>query len=223
MTATTLDRSNLKEIVARRVARELRDGDFVNLGIGLPTLVPQFLPTDVRVTLQAEVGMVGAGPCPEVDADTRYVVDAGGKPASIRIGGAFIDSVTSFTLIRGGHVDATVLGALQVDSEGNLANWIIPGKMVPGMGGAMDLVVGAKRVIVAMEHTQRGEPKILPRCTLPLTALGCVNLIVTEMGVIEVQPYGLLLTEINPDLEVADVVAATAAPLRISSSLTVML
>jgi acetate CoA/acetoacetate CoA-transferase beta subunit len=223
MTATTMDRSNLKEIIARRVARELRDGDFVNLGIGLPTLVPKFLPSGVRVTLQAEVGMVGAGPCPEVDADPRYVVDAGGKPASIRLGGAFIDSVTSFTLIRGGHVDATVLGALQVDAEGNLANWIIPGKMVPGMGGAMDLVVGAKRVIVAMEHTQRGEPKILPRCTLPLTALGCVNLIVTEMGVIEVRPDGLLLTEVNPALDVADVVAATAAPLRISSSLTAML
>ncbi len=223
MTAATtpvvIDRTNLKEFIARRVAKELRDGDFVNLGIGLPTLVPQFLAPEVQVTLQAEVGMVGAGPCPAVEPDPRYVVDAGGKPASIRLGGAFIDSVTSFTLIRGGHVDATVLGALQVDAEGNLANWIIPGKMVPGMGGAMDLVVGAKRVIVAMEHTQRGEPKILPRCTLPLTAVKCVDLIVTEMGVIEVRPTGLVLTEINPEFTVAQVVAATAAVLTVSPNL----
>ncbi|MEA4944012.1 MAG: 3-oxoacid CoA-transferase subunit B [Propionicimonas sp.] len=215
----TLDRATLKEFIARRVARELKDGDFVNLGIGLPTMVPQFLPDDIHVTLQAEVGMVGAGPCPETDPDPRYVVDAGGKPASIRLGGAYIDSVTSFTLIRGGHVDATVLGALQVDAEGNLANWIIPGKMVPGMGGAMDLVVGAKRVIVAMEHTQRGEPKILPACTLPLTAVHCIDLIVTEMGVIEVTPRGLVLTEINPELTVEQVQAATAAPLAISPDL----
>lgn len=215
----TLDRATLKEFIARRVARELKDGDFVNLGIGLPTMVPQFLPDDIHVTLQAEVGMVGAGPCPEADPDPRYVVDAGGKPASIRLGGAYIDSVTSFTLIRGGHVDATVLGALQVDAEGNLANWIIPGKMVPGMGGAMDLVVGAKRVIVAMEHTQRGEPKILPACTLPLTAVHCIDLIVTEMGVIEVTPRGLVLTEINPELTVEQVQAATAAPLAISPDL----
>jgi acetate CoA/acetoacetate CoA-transferase beta subunit len=222
MTTTTLDRSSLKDLIAQRVAKELRDGDFVNLGIGLPTLVPKYLSPDVQVILQAEVGMVDAGPCPDCDPEPRYVVDAGGKPASIRLGGAFIDSVTSFTLIRGGHVDATVLGALQVDAGGNLANWIIPGKLVPGMGGAMDLVVGAKRVIVAMEHTQRGEPKILPVCTLPLTAVACVDLIVTEMGVIEVRPDGLLLIEINPDLTVAEVVAATAAPLKISSALTPM-
>jgi acetate CoA/acetoacetate CoA-transferase beta subunit len=218
----TLDRANLKDFIAQRVARELRDGDFVNLGIGLPTLVPKYLSPDVRVILQAEVGMVDAGPCPDCDPEPRYVVDAGGKPASIRLGGAFIDSVTSFTLIRGGHVDATVLGALQVDAAGNLANWIIPGKLVPGMGGAMDLVVGAKRVIVAMEHTQRGEPKILPVCTLPLTAVACVDVIVTEMGVIEVRPDGLVLTEINPDLSVAEVVAATAAPLTISPTLAAM-
>lgn len=222
MTASTLDRASLKDFIAARVARELRDGDFVNLGIGLPTLVPKYLSPDVKVVLQAEVGMVDAGPCPDCDPEPRYVVDAGGRPASIRLGGAFIDSATSFTLIRGGHVDATVLGALQVDAEGNLANWIIPGKMVPGMGGAMDLVVGARRVIVAMEHTQRGEPKILPRCTLPLTAVKCVDLIVTEMGVIEVRPDGLVLTEINPELTVADVQAATAAPLGISPDLKAM-
>jgi acetate CoA/acetoacetate CoA-transferase beta subunit len=222
MTAPTLDRASLKDFIAARVARELRDGDFVNLGIGLPTLVPKYLSADVRVILQAEVGMVDAGPCPDHDPEPRYVVDAGGKPASIRLGGAFIDSATSFALIRGGHVDATVLGALQVDSAGNLANWIIPGKMVPGMGGAMDLVVGAKRVIVAMEHTQRGEPKILPRCTLPLTAVSCVDLIVTEMGVIEVRPDGLVLLEIHPDLTVEQVQAATAAPLAVSPTLKPM-
>ncbi|MFT4108702.1 3-oxoacid CoA-transferase subunit B [Propionicimonas sp.] len=219
MTTPTLDRAGLKDFIAARVARELKDGDFVNLGIGLPTLVPKYLSADVKVVLQAEVGMVDAGPCPDRDPDPRYVVDAGGGPASIRLGGAFIDSATSFTLIRGGHVDATVLGALQVDAQGNLANWIIPGKMVPGMGGAMDLVVGAKRVIVAMEHTQRGEPKILPTCTLPLTAVNCVDLIVTEMGVIEVTPDGLVLVEINPRLGVEEVVAATAAPLTISPAL----
>ncbi len=222
MTTSTLDRANLKDFIAARVARELRDGDFVNLGIGLPTLVPKYLSADVKVVLQAEVGMVDAGPCPDCDPEPRYVVDAGGRPASIRLGGAFIDSATSFALIRGGHVDATVLGALQVDADGNLANWIIPGKMVPGMGGAMDLVVGARRVIVAMEHTQRGEPKVLTRCTLPLTAVTCVDLIVTEMGVIEVTDDGLLLTEINPELTVADVLAATAAPLGVSSSLKPM-
>lgn len=222
MSVTTMDRTALKDFIARRVARELRDGDFVNLGIGLPTLVPQHLAADVRVTLQAEVGMVGAGSAPATDAERRYVVDAGGQPASLNVGGAYIDSVTSFGLIRGGHVDATVLGALQVDAEGNLANWIIPGKMVPGMGGAMDLVVGARRVIVAMEHTQRGAPKILERCTLPLTAVSCVDLIVTEMGVFEVDEEGLTLTEINPDLSVEDLRAATAAPFRVAQPLVPM-
>jgi len=237
-----MDRAELKGFIARRVARELRDGDFVNLGIGLPTLVPSYLPDNVHVTLQAEVGMVGAGQAPTashleslgviaapldsgsefVDADPRYIVDAGGGPASINLGGAFIDSVTSFALIRGGHVDATVLGALQVDALGNLANWIIPGKMVPGMGGAMDLVVGARRVIVAMEHTQKGAPKILTRCTLPLTAVHCVDLIVTEMGVFTVDQTGLTLTEIAPDITVDDVRAATEAPFAVAADLKLM-
>ncbi|MCW5950876.1 MAG: 3-oxoacid CoA-transferase subunit B [Propionibacteriaceae bacterium] len=212
----------MKETIARRVARELKDGDFVNLGIGLPTLVPRFLPEEVEVTLQAEVGMVHAGPAPESDPEPRYVVDAGGQPASIRTGGSFIDSATSFALIRGGHVDATVLGALQVDAEGNLANWIIPGKMVPGMGGAMDLVVGARRVIVAMEHTQRGNLRILPRCTLPLTAVACVDLIVTEMGVFEVGADGLTLIEINPEFTVGEVREATTAPFAVADPLPEM-
>ncbi|MEI2732197.1 MAG: 3-oxoacid CoA-transferase subunit B [Dermatophilaceae bacterium] len=211
-----MDRSDIRTVIASRVARELHDGDFVNLGIGLPTLVPAFLPPDIHVVLEAEDGIVGAGPRPDAEhANPRYVVDAGGQPASCPMGGAFIDSSMSFGLIRGGHVDVTVLGALQVDQHGNLANWIIPGKMVPGMGGAMDLVVGAKRVIIAMEHTQKGEPKILPDCTLPLTAVSCVDLIVTEMAVIEVHEQGLVLTEVQPGFTVEDVLAATTAPLAI--------
>ena len=215
-----MDKNEIKRHIARRAAREFQDGDFVNLGIGLPTLIPAFLPPTVQVVVEAEDGIVGAGPRPDAaHADPRYVVDAGGQPATCPMGGAFIDSATSFGLIRGGHVDVTVLGALQVDAKGNLANWIIPGKMLPGMGGAMDLVVGAKRVIITMEHTQKGEPKILPECTLPLTAVNCVDLIITEMGVIEVTPDGLLLTEVNPVFTVDQVIAATAAPLRIAEHL----
>ena len=189
----------------------------MNLGIGLPTMVPAYLPEDVHVILQAEVGMAGQGGKPEV-ADPN-VVDAGGQPSSIAPGGAFIDSATSFGLIRGGHVNATVLGALQVDEKGNLANWIIPGKMVPGMGGAMDLCAGAKNVIVAMEHTQKGAPKILKECTLPLTTKTCVTKIITEMGVINVTDKGLELVEINPEFTVEEVQAATEATLIISPDL----
>ncbi len=217
-----LDKAEVREIIARRVARELKDGDFVNLGIGLPTEVPQYLPEGVKVVLESENGIVLAGSC-EAGTESAYVVNAGGRPASCLVGGAFIDSATSFGLIRGGHMDATVLGALQVDAAGNLANWIIPGKMVPGMGGAMDLVVGAKHVIVAMEHTQKGKPKILPECTLPLTAMACVDLIVTEMGVIEVTADGLVLIEINPAFTVDEVRAATAAELVIAETLGSML
>lgn len=218
-----MTKAQIKELIARRAARELHDGDFVNLGIGLPTMIPDYLPPDVHVILEAEDGIVGAGPRPDAEhADPRYVVDAGGQPASCPPGGAYISSVVSFGLIRGGHVDATVLGALQVDQEGSLANWIIPGTMVPGMGGAMDLVVGAKRVIIAMEHTQRGAPKILKRCTLPLTALRCVDLIITEMGVIEVRPEGLVLTEVNPEFTVDQVRAATEADLIVPENVAPM-
>lgn len=213
--APPLDKAQVREVIARRVARELRDGDFVNLGIGLPTEVPAYLPPGVQVVLESENGIVLAGSPTCADEESAYVVNAGGRPATCLVGGAFIDSATSFGLIRGGHMDATVLGALQVDAEGNLANWIIPGKMVPGMGGAMDLVVGAKRVIVAMEHTQKGAAKILRRCTLPLTALACVDLIVTEMAVIRVTPEGLVLAEVNPAFTVDQVRAATDAELLV--------
>ncbi|HIX31527.1 MAG TPA: 3-oxoacid CoA-transferase subunit B, partial [Firmicutes bacterium] len=206
-----MEKAMIKGYIAKRVAKEFKDGDFVNLGIGLPTMVPAYLPPDVHVILEAEVGMAGQGGKPEV-ADPN-VVDAGGQPASIAPGGAFIDSATSFGLIRGGHVNATVLGALQVDEKGNLANWIIPGKMVPGMGGAMDLCAGAKNVIVAMEHTQKGSPKILKECTLPLTTKTCVTKIITEMGVINVTDKGLELVEINPEFTVEQVQAATEATL----------
>ena len=212
-----MEKGEIKAYIAKRVAKEFHNGDVVNLGIGLPTMVPSFLPDDVKVILEAENGMVGAGPKPE-EVDI-CVSDAGGQPSSIAVGGAFIDSATSFGLIRGGHVDATVLGALQVDEKGNLANWIIPGKMVPGMGGAMDLVVGASNVIVAMEHTQKGNHKILKECTLPLTAKTCVTKIITEMGVINVTDKGLELVEINPEFTVDQVKEATGAELIISPDL----
>ncbi|MHB9863733.1 3-oxoacid CoA-transferase subunit B [Streptomyces sp. YIM S03343] len=218
--APVLDKNLIRAIIARRVARELNDGDFVNLGIGLPTLVPEYLPDDVHVTFESENGI--AGSAPGGGSGSRYVVDAGGKPGTCVVGGAFIDSATSFGLIRGGHIDVTVLGALQVDQEANLANWIIPGKMVPGMGGAMDLVVGARKVIVAMEHTQKGSPKILRKCTLPLTAPACVDLIVTEMGVMAFEDGRLVLKEINPEYTPDEVKAATEADLVIAEPLVEM-
>ena len=217
-----MDKNQIKAIIAARVAKELKDGDVVNLGIGIPTLVPSYLPEGVNVILHAELGCVGAGPKPDEDNVDPYVVDAGGNPASCIVGGAFIDSATSFCIIRGGHVDATVLGCLECDEEGNLANWIIPGKRCPGMGGAMDLVSGAKKVIVAMEHTAKGNHKILKKCRLPLTAMKCVNMIITEMGVMEVTDKGLVLTEINPEFTVEQVQEATEATLTVSADLKPM-
>lgn len=208
-----------KEYIARRVAKELNDGDVVNLGIGLPTMVANFLPEGIEITLQSENGFLGIGPAPEKGQEDPYLVNAGGIPVTINPGGAFFDSAESFVIIRGGHVDATVLGALEVDEKGNLANWMVPGKMVPGMGGAMDLVTGAKKVIVAMNHTAKGNHKILKECKLPLTAVHAVDLIITEMGVMEVTDKGLVLKEINPKFTVKDLQAATEATLIIAEDL----
>ncbi len=210
-----MDKKQIKAVIAKRVAQELNDGDVVNLGIGLPTLVANYIPNDIDVTFQSENGFLGLGPAPEAGKEDPDLVNAGGMPVTILEGGSFFDSAVSFGIIRGGHVDATVLGALQVDEKGNLANWKIPGKMVPGMGGAMDLVVGANRVIIAMQHTQKGNHKILKECTLPLTAKSQVNLIITEMAVMEVTDKGLVLKELGPEASIEDVKAATGAELII--------
>ena len=217
-----MDRSEIKGFIAKRVATELKDGDVVNLGIGLPTLVPNYLPEGVHVTLQSENGIIGTGTVNDENKDPVYVTDAGGAPAAVAPGGVFIDSCASFGLIRGGHVDATILGGLEVDEKGSLANWIIPGKKVPGMGGAMDLLVGAKNVIVAMEHTAKGKPKILKQCRLPYTAVNCITKIITEMGVMNVTDKGLELVEINPEYTVEQVQAVTEADLIVSPSLKFM-
>lgn len=207
-----MDKNQIREVIARRVALELCDGDVVNLGIGLPTLIPNFLPNGVNVMLQSENGLVGMGPAPKEGEEDEVWTNAGGGYITPIPGAATFDSATSFAIIRGGHVDVSVLGALQVDENGDLANWIIPGKMAPGMGGAMDLLNGTKKVIVAMEHTAKGNPKILKKCTLPLTAKGQVNLIVTEMCVMEVcKDKGLVVTEIHPDFSKEDILAATEA------------
>ena len=214
---------NVKSIIAARVAKELKDGDVVNLGIGLPTMVPDYLPEGVNLILQSETGSIGTGPKPTpYQADPIHITDAGGQPAIASPTGAYIDSTVSFGLIRGGHVDCTILGALEVDQEGNLANWIIPGKRVPGMGGAMELVVGAKKVIVAMEHTAKGSHKILKKCNLPLTAINCIDLIITEMGVMEVTPKGLVLKEYNPEFTVKQIQEATEADLIVADDLKEM-
>lgn len=215
-----MDKDQIKEFIAKRVAQELKDGDVVNLGIGLPTKVSNYVPEGIQVTFQSENGFTGLGPNPE-ETDP-YLVNAGGLPASILPEGAFFDTSLSFSIIRGGHLDMTVLGALQVDEKGNIANYMIPGKMVPGMGGAMDLVVGAKQVIVAMEHTVKGNHKILKECNLPLTAANAVDLIVTEMGVMKVTEEGLKLIEINPEFTVVEVQAATGANLIIDPNMKEM-
>ena len=217
-----MDKNIMQDFIARRVAKELTENAVVNLGIGLPTRVANFVPNGMSVHFQSENGFVGLGPTPD-DADIDpNITNAGGQPVTILPGGVFFDSATSFGIIRGGHVDITVLGALQVDEAGNIANYMIPGKLVPGMGGAMDLLSGAKKVIVAMEHTNKGNQKILKQCNLPLTAANAVDLIITEMGVIKVTPQGLQLIEINPEYTTEQVQKATEATLIIDDNLEVM-
>jgi acetate CoA/acetoacetate CoA-transferase beta subunit len=209
-------------IIAKRIARELKTGMLVNLGIGIPTKVANFIPQDVKVFFQSENGLIGTGPIPEEGMAHPLLTDAGGNPVTALPGASTFDSAMSFGLIRGGHVDVTVLGALQVDGRGLLANWMIPGKMVPGMGGAMDLVTGAKRVIIAMQHTAKGKPKIVGTCTLPLTSARPVDLVVTDMAVIGFPGGRATLMETAPNTSVADVIANTGAELVVPAKVPEM-
>ena len=216
---TTMD---AQEIIARRIAQELRDGMLVNLGIGIPTQVSNYVPAGIHVYFQSENGLIGTGPVPEPGMAQRFLTDAGGKPVSALPGACAFDSAMSFALIRGGHLDMTVLGGLQLDETGRLANWTIPGKMVPGMGGAMDLVTGAKRVVVAMQHTAKGKAKIVRECSLPLTSARRIDLVVTDMAVIAFKDGRARLLETAPGVSVADVLAATEATLDVPDTVPTM-
>ena len=209
-------------IIARRIARELKNGMLVNLGIGIPTLVASYIPRDLQIFFQSENGLIGTGPIPEEGMAEPLLTDAGGRPVTALPGACTFDSAMSFGLIRGGHVDVTVLGGLQVDARGKLANWMIPGKMVPGMGGAMDLATGAKRVIIAMQHTARGKPKLVEECTLPLTSTRSIDLLVTEMAVIGFPDGQATLFETGPGITIAQIIAASGAKLAVADKVCEM-
>lgn len=217
-----LSKDKIREIVAKRAAKEFKDGDVVTLGIGLPTAVANYVPKNINIVFQSENGLLGLGKDQDPDNQDRRVINAGGGCVQTTQGACFYDSQMAFTLMRGGHIDVTVLGALQVDEEGSIASWIIPGKFIPGMGGSMDLVVGSRKVIVAMEHTSKGQVKIVKKCTLPLTAANEVDQIITERCVFKVTKEGLLLTEINPMFSVDEIRACTSADFRVASDLKKM-
>jgi 3-oxoacid CoA-transferase subunit B len=221
--AAPLTDQQKRERIARRIAHELRDGFYINLGIGIPTMVSNYVPSHIDVTLQSENGMLGVGPYPVEGCEDADIINAGKETVTELPGTSYFSSADSFAMIRGRHIDLSVLGAMEVDEKGDLANWMIPGKMVKGMGGAMDLVASACRVIIAMEHTTKnGAPKILPKCTLPLTGIKVVDTVVTEMAVIKVTPEGLVLEEIAPDTTVEEVQKATAAKLIVKQPVKTM-
>ncbi len=217
-----LSKEKIREIIAKRAAKEFQNGDVVTLGIGLPTAVADYVPEGINVTFQSENGLLGVGKSQKGDFIDKRIINAGGGYVEAKKGASFYDSQMAFTMMRGGHIDATVLGALQVDEEGSLASWLIPGKFVPGMGGSMDLVVGAKKVIVAMEHTSKGQIKIVKKCTLPLTAYQEVNLIITERCVFKVTSQGLVMTDINPMFTVDDIKESVTADFMVSDNLQYM-